>query len=229
MHERFPLIAIWDDHEFSDDSWGINATYLNGALEEEQQQRKMNSEQVFFEYMPIDQSSAASGNPISGNEVLQASPAHLYPNTRIYRDFSFGQNLHLATCDYRTFRPDHLIAENAFPGQIIMDETTISDYFYAQGQNFSGVAERYPQYIDLTSSPYLDNYSYLLSALSANYKESLLDTLPNTDETLLTQRANDLATQGLADLITVDAYNSLILDAIQTLQDQGAEIPPALY
>jgi alkaline phosphatase D len=33
LHARFALIAIWDDHEFSDDCWQNNETYSNGNVQ----------------------------------------------------------------------------------------------------------------------------------------------------------------------------------------------------
>jgi alkaline phosphatase D len=34
VHERFPMIAVWDDHEFSDDCYGETATYTAGREDE---------------------------------------------------------------------------------------------------------------------------------------------------------------------------------------------------
>ena len=30
VHERWPMMVIWDDHEYSNDCWGATATYSNG-------------------------------------------------------------------------------------------------------------------------------------------------------------------------------------------------------
>jgi alkaline phosphatase D len=115
VHERWPMIVIWDDHEFSNDRWQENATYSNGRVDESQPDRLRNGEQAFFEWIPI-----AVG--IGDDGTLEIDSSILYPNTQIYRDFLFGQNLHLVLTDYRTFRPDHLIPEEAFPGTIAVDE-----------------------------------------------------------------------------------------------------------
>ncbi|NTX37927.1 alkaline phosphatase D family protein [Myxococcus sp. CA033] len=111
VHERYPFIVIWDDHEFSDDSWGPNATYLDGRASELQLERKQNSERAFFEYIPLDNTNSAEG-------AMDPAAAPVYPNTRVYRDFEFGKALKLAVADYRTFRPDHLIPEDAYPGRV---------------------------------------------------------------------------------------------------------------
>jgi alkaline phosphatase D len=49
-----------------------------------------------------------------------------FPNTRIYRDFDFGKNLKLVVTDLRTFRPDHVIPEDAYPGKVVLDEPTLT-------------------------------------------------------------------------------------------------------
>lgn len=129
VHERFPLISIWDDHEFSDDSWQTNATYNDEAAVEEQLQRKQNAEQVYFEFMPIDHAVLHPNTDTAGTGALAVDKiAHLYPNTKIFRDFQFGQNLQLFLTDYRTNRPDHLIKEDAFPAKVEMDTTVITDF-----------------------------------------------------------------------------------------------------
>lgn len=125
VHERFPMIAIWDDHEFSDDSWGDRATYLDGAGDEQQTQRKKNSEMAYFEYMPIDHEQVHSAAELAAG-TLAITDEHLFPNTRIYRDFQFGQHLHLAMTDFRTNRPDHILPEDAFPATVAMDQATLS-------------------------------------------------------------------------------------------------------
>lgn len=119
--ERFPLVAIWDDHEFANDSWQDHGTYLDGRASEQDPIRKRNAEQAWFEFMPID--SGADELPRRGGwwsrtETQEPVQADLFPNTRIYRDLRFGRNLHLFLSDYRSFRPDHLIPEDAFPGSI---------------------------------------------------------------------------------------------------------------
>jgi alkaline phosphatase D len=120
VHERYPFINVWDDHEFSDDSWGSNATYEDGRRDEKQDDRKRNAEQAFFEFLPIDTAANAAAGAIDVN----AEPK--YPNTRIYRDFEFGKHAKLIVTDYRTYRPDHLIAEDAYPGTVVMDEAVLT-------------------------------------------------------------------------------------------------------
>lgn len=95
VHERFPMIAIWDDHEFSDDSWQASETYTNANAS--QPQRRRNANQAWFEFMPAD--IAFSETDTSFN------------NIRIYRDMQFGTVMHLVMTDERLYRADHVIAE----------------------------------------------------------------------------------------------------------------------
>ncbi len=119
VHERYPFIVMWDDHEFSNDCWGSNATYENGKKDEKQDQRRRNAEQAFFEYLAIDPRGAGEG-------VIDVDSEPRYPDTRIYRDFEFGKHLKLIVTDYRTYRPDHLVSEDAYPGTVAMDKTVLA-------------------------------------------------------------------------------------------------------
>lgn len=119
VHERYPFITVWDDHEFSDDSWGSNASYEDGKKNEKQDERKQNAERAFFEYTPLDHEGTTEG-------AIDVSKLALYPNTRIYRDFDFGKNLKLVVTDMRTFRPDHLIPEDAYPGKVVLTQETLT-------------------------------------------------------------------------------------------------------
>ncbi|MCP3138925.1 alkaline phosphatase D family protein [Pyxidicoccus xibeiensis] len=118
VHERYPFIVMWDDHEFSDDCWGPNATYTDGRANEQQVDRRRNAEQAFFEYIPLDQTNAPEG-AIDINAVM-GQP------TKVYRDFDFGKHLKLMVADYRTHRPDHIIPEDAYPGTVVIDAATLA-------------------------------------------------------------------------------------------------------
>lgn len=96
IHERFPMIAVWDDHEFSDDSWQASETYTNAN--NTQPARRRNANQAWFEFMPADISFSATDTS--------------FQNIRIYRDLKFGSVMHLVMTDERLYKSDHLIAEN---------------------------------------------------------------------------------------------------------------------
>ena len=96
VHERFPIVAVWDDHEFSDDGWQTAETYTN--TNSPMFQRRRNANQAWFEFMPAD---------VSFSEV---DPS--FQNIKLYRDLKFGATMHLVMTDERLYRQDHLIPES---------------------------------------------------------------------------------------------------------------------
>ncbi|MCE3263858.1 MAG: phosphodiesterase [Pseudoduganella sp.] len=95
VHERFAFIAIWDDHEFSDDSWGDTQTYAGGEKTDTVRRRSAN--QAWFEYMPAD--------------VVLDNAVATFRNIKIYRDFKFGNLMQLVMTDQRLYRADHVVPE----------------------------------------------------------------------------------------------------------------------
>ncbi len=108
LHERFAFVAIWDDHEFSDDCWGDRSTYDNGTFNATTQvgdntvqtSRRLSANQAWFENMPADIS-------------FTLDPGQGITGIRIYRDLKFGKLMHLVMTDERLYRADHLIPEAA--------------------------------------------------------------------------------------------------------------------
>ncbi len=101
VHERFAMIAIWDDHEFTDDAWQDASTYegivaLDGS-DLHQPSRRRSANQAWFEYMPAD--------------VTFDAAATSFQNIQIYRDFQFGKLMQLVMTDERLYRADHAIPE----------------------------------------------------------------------------------------------------------------------
>ncbi|MGK3960332.1 alkaline phosphatase [Sorangium sp. So ce118] len=121
VHERFPMIATWSDHEFSADSHGATATYLDGREAEEDEDRRKAANQAWFEYMPVD---------YRAGDDFRYSRAAAYPeDITIYRDFTFGKHVHLVMTDLRSYRADHLIPEDAFPGKIVVMQAPLVDVY----------------------------------------------------------------------------------------------------
>ncbi len=125
VHERYPMIVVWDDHEFSNDCWGAHATYTDGLRDEYQLDRRRNAELAFFEHLPIDNTEAPAG-------VIDVDGVPRYPDTRIWRDFVFGRHLRLLVTDYRTHRPDHLIPEDAYPATVVMNAVVLAELGLSQ-------------------------------------------------------------------------------------------------
>lgn len=117
VHERYPMVAVWDDHEFSDDSFGATATYFDGRVDETDVERRKAANQAWFEYMPVDYLDAPD---------FRYDPSAAYPDDlRIYRSFGFGRHLDLVMTDLRTYRADHVIPEDALPGQVLMTQADL--------------------------------------------------------------------------------------------------------
>lgn len=118
VHLLFPMINIWDDHEYSNDCYGAVATYFNGTKDERDEARRKAANQAWFEYQPVDFSDAP-------DFIYDPSVAH--PNDiKIYRDFTFGKHVHLVMTDLRSYRADHLIPEDAFPGEVVLDKAALT-------------------------------------------------------------------------------------------------------
>jgi alkaline phosphatase D len=146
VHENFPFIVVWDDHEYSNDAWGDVATYTNGRRDEKDSARRRRAEQAYFEFLPIDVGLDATGN-------LDLDSALLYPSTRIWRDFRYGANLHLVMTDSRTFRPDHLVAEDAFPGRVVLNRLMLETILTPAG--YAAIAPALDPYVAVASDPVL--------------------------------------------------------------------------
>lgn len=101
LHAKFPIIPIWDDHEFSDDCWQDHQSYTNANVQETS--RRRNASQAWAEYMPVDFGDVSFSLNASG-----------YANIRIYRDFQFGTLMHLIMTDQRLYRDDHIVNEATY-------------------------------------------------------------------------------------------------------------------
>ncbi len=86
MHQRHPLIAVWDDHEIANDAW-------RGGAENHQddegrwQDRRDAAIRAWFEWMPV------RGVPNGAD-------------TRIFRDFRYGDLMSLIMLDTRLYGRD---------------------------------------------------------------------------------------------------------------------------
>jgi len=86
MHARLPLVAIWDDHEFANDSWKDGAENHNDD-EGSWVARRDAALQAYFEWMPV------RGEPQGGK-------------TRIFREFRWGKLASILMLDTRLFGRD---------------------------------------------------------------------------------------------------------------------------
>jgi alkaline phosphatase D len=116
LHERFAMITIWDDHEFSNDSHGASGSYTNGREDEVDEARRKAANRAWFEYQPVDY----------GDKEFTYDPAAAFPgDIHIYRDLVFGRHVHLVMTDLRTYRSDHVVPEEGLPGAVVVDQTAL--------------------------------------------------------------------------------------------------------
>jgi len=192
LHERHPIIAIWDDHEFADDSHGDVATYQDGRVDETSPARRAAADQAWFEYMPVDYSTAPASKLDKQGEFPD--------NFAIYRSFVFGQHLELILTDLRRFRPDHLVPENAPPGEVFLTAAEVAAAFDAEPHGLVPYvdldADAYAEYraalsdnaaaLDITSESLRGNFSavWINSALASVDDASLPPAIDVTDASL---------------------------------------------
>ncbi|UJR85795.1 alkaline phosphatase D family protein [Sandaracinus amylolyticus] len=215
VHERFPFIVTWDDHEFADDSWQDVATRSGGREDERDAEHRRNAEQAFLEFHPIARDIA--GEDAAGSLVGSATES-LFPDNRIYRDLRFGRHLHLVVGDYRSYRPDHPIAEHAWPGTVVMSEdhvravltTRETEGRLPEGQTADTAFEMggYRPYVDLTDATYEDYKTALVTVLTGAYMAGGAPA----------ERATTLATEATAGAADVEVINA-------TLRAAGVMIP----
>ncbi len=219
VHEQFPMICIWDDHEFSNDSWGVNGTYFNEAADESDVARKRNAERVWAEYMPADFGLNSNGNLVVGDESL-------YPNTRIFRDFQFGANLHLLLTDYRSFRPDHLIPEDAFPGAVVADQATLEGVFANQGVPFEAVAQNFFPYVNI-DDPAMALYKTVLTGALIQQMVSGGFSEADAQARAVAAISGNIATF-VANAI-VNAFNEVSPQPLPLIQEEGLPVGFAYF
>jgi alkaline phosphatase D len=91
LHARLPFIAVWDDHELSNDTWTGGAENHDPVTEGLWAARRMMAIQAYHEWMPIRQPDATRPD-------------------KIYRSFDFGNLLSLHMLDTRVIGRDKQLA-----------------------------------------------------------------------------------------------------------------------
>lgn len=213
MHERFAFIAIWDDHEFSDDSWGDTQTYSEGEKHDTNRRRSAN--QAWFEFMPAD--------------VTLDSAATGFQNIKIYRDFQFGKLMQLVMTDQRLYRADHVVPEQmANPatgqplGSIGARYLAAQDlYSAAEAQKVAAVGGSDPLVaVSMLGATQRDWWKSTMKASSANWK------LWGNEVSLL--RMGLGGTDAIATLVALQAVAKLVTDIGTTAATStGGNVPVA--
>lgn len=192
LHERHPIIAIWDDHEFSDDSHGDVATYTDGRKDETEPERRAAADQAWYEYMPVDFSPDSTSKLDKGGKFPD--------NFSIYRSFVFGEHLELVVTDLRRFRPDHLVPEDAPPGAVFLTAEEVAENFetapsdlvpyvdiatFGDGAYLEALSQN-AEALGITTESLTGDFSavWINSALASLMRDDLPSPIDVTDESL---------------------------------------------
>jgi alkaline phosphatase D len=202
LHEKYPFILTWDDHEYSNDCWGDVATYSNGRQNEKDTTRRVNSEQAFFEFQAID-----DGSP---DGVIDTPRSALYPNTKLWRAFTFGKNLELVMTDFRSFRPDHPVPEDGFPGTVVLDKNTINALPNGAAI-YASLSQDLFAYVNIDDAAYNLQRSYLVAALSQGYNQAGL-ALADASAKAAAVVAGNLAVVVINSVLHAAGADTLLLD-----------------
>ncbi|KAE8543938.1 alkaline phosphatase D family protein [Marinobacter nauticus] len=81
VHQQYPMICIWDDHEFTNDAFKEGAENHDPATEGDWELRKSRAMQAYFEWMPFREAAGQPG--------------------RIWRQFQYGDLIDLWMLDTR--------------------------------------------------------------------------------------------------------------------------------
>ncbi|MDT9000024.1 alkaline phosphatase D family protein [Paucibacter sp. APW11] len=172
LHERFAFVAIWDDHEFSNDCWQDRETYDNGTYNPAtggdntaQPTRRRSASQAWFEFMPAD-------------VTFTLDPGYGIANIRIYRDLKFGKLMHLVMTDQRLYRADHMIPEAApspLTGQPLGEVG--ARYFVPETSVYGVEAQK------IAAGKSLPDPYALVSMLGGSQRQWWMDTMKNSSAT----------------------------------------------
>jgi alkaline phosphatase D len=120
---RWPFVSIWDDHEFTNDSWQSHDTYFGEG--QPAQKRKVNANQAWFEYVPAmltglpgtgrvaNQSQDFKWVPVTDSPYLGPNQDWIDPNIdnrnalnsmTIYRTLRWGKTIELILTDNRSYK-----------------------------------------------------------------------------------------------------------------------------
>lgn len=94
LHQNYPFIMVWDDHELANDAWKGGAQNHDAATEGSFAARKAAMLRAYHEWAPFRMPDP--------NDSL-----------RIWRDFSFGSLAHLIMLDTRHYDRDQQVSPNS--------------------------------------------------------------------------------------------------------------------
>lgn len=107
VHQQFPMVCIWDDHESANDSYRDGAENHDPATEGDWQQRKRDAVRAWFEWLPVRE--------FAGEEF------------RIWRRFQYGNLIDLFMLDTRLEGRDQPLENPADPERNSAERHLISE------------------------------------------------------------------------------------------------------
>jgi len=107
LHQNYPMIAVWDDHELANDAWKAGAQNHNAATEGPFSDRKKAMLRAYHEWMPFRMPDP--------NDSL-----------RIWRSFSIGGLVDLIVLDTRHYDRDQQVTSISFLG-VPANDATLND------------------------------------------------------------------------------------------------------
>ncbi len=202
---RFPFVCIWDDHEFSDDSW------QSFGLGRATPRRRVDAYQAWFEFVPAllseSQSVAGVSNPASDFARVEVEDAEMHPydsnflstepnnqnamnSICVYRSIRWGKNLDIMLTDLRSYRSPaadlthsmgSLLGEEEAPEQHGWGLSTEVREILAAGRTFNNGNP--PRTIDVNGvsipNPRFD--APPVTQMGANQKQWFKDALADSD------------------------------------------------
>ena len=106
LHARFPMIAVWDDHEITNDSWREGAENHTEGEEGRYVDRKGFAIRAYFNWMPLREQFARSGSGLLPD-----------PREVIYRRLRIGDLMDLIMLDTRIIGRDQQLTNPADPAR----------------------------------------------------------------------------------------------------------------
>ena len=212
LHERHPMIAIWDDHEYKDD-------YAGGDVEEKHNARRAHARRAYLEYMPLEIGLEEASSFNSSNALLDDEA----PPLKLYRDFSLGGLARLLVSDYRTYRSDALIPMDAFPGTVFSDAEEIRLLYK---KHYPSDTETLCQQLSAYCSPYIDLQASAYADYRSVFKKLIYEMYVSEGAGFI--GAGVLASRAVGGKMNVRVANKLLVYHNEHLEN-GMPPLPMLY
>ena len=210
LHKNAPLIAVWDDHEFSNDTWKRGAeNHSEDGAEGDFYSRRSAAIKAYYEWMPIREQKN---------------------KRKIFREFTIGKLIHLIMLDTRQYARDKQIQPKDYLGKSGFNQAKFYNDLNSNDRNLLG----FEQLSWVKKRLHAANPNLriiLMSATISQTEETELVELFQDDNTILNptirfaQTRKDLYFHIERHLSTEDSAESLV----DMLWHQRTKIPAEWY